>query len=234
MENSIIERIQSFHEWFRGYEDNFVIIGGAACSLIMNERGADFRATKDVDLVLIVEVLNSDFGKRFWEYVVYAGYKHCQKSTGKPQYYRFYEPTSKSHPEMIELFTRRVDEFSLPDDVKISPIPISDDVSSLSAILLDDDYYIFLREGVRKIDDFPILDELYMIPFKAKAWLDLIERRGQGESIDRSDINKHRRDIYRLSDLISDGFKFVLPESRYVCIYNKFAGTSGEYATKRA
>ena len=49
MDSSIIGRMQSFKEWFRGYEDNFVIIGGTACSLIMSEEEVDFRLTKDVD-----------------------------------------------------------------------------------------------------------------------------------------------------------------------------------------
>ena len=213
MENSVIMRVQSLKEWFRGYEDSFIVIGGAACSLIMNERGADFRATKDVDVVLILEALNEDFGRRFWDYIIEAGYKHCQKSTGKPQYYRFYEPMSNSFPEMIELFSRRTNGLNLPDNAIITPIPISGDVSSLSAILLNDQYYDFLRDGVRKIDGFPVLNELYMIPFKAKAWLDLTERRTRGESIDRNDINKHRRDIYRLSDMVGSGYKFELPES---------------------
>ena len=58
-----------------------------------------------------------------------------------------------------------------------------------------------------------MLDELYLIPFKAKAWLDLTERRSRGERVDRNDINKHRRDIYRLSDVVREGFKFALPET---------------------
>ena len=213
MDDSIIARVQSFKEWFRGFEDSFIVIGGTACSLIMNERGAEFRATKDVDLVLLLEVLSEDFGRRFWDYILAAGYQNRQKSTGKTRFYRFYKPALAGFPEMIELFSRRADGIALPDGANITPIPISEDISSLSAILLNDHYYHFLREGVRKIDGFPVLDELYMIPFKAKAWLDMTERRGRGESIDRNDINKHRRDIYRLSGLISGGYKFSLPAS---------------------
>ena len=205
--------MQSFKEWFSGYEDNFVVIGGAACSILMNERGDDFRATKDIDIVLLIESMNEQFGKRFWEYVIEAGYKYRQKSTGKPQYYRFYKPFTSNFPEMIELFSRQADELLLPNNAVITPIPISEEISSLSAILLDDRYYHFLRDGVRKIDGFPVLDELHMIPFKAKAWLDLTERRRKGESIDRNDINKHRRDIFRLSDMVSGGYKLTLPET---------------------
>ena len=35
----------------------------------MTEVGLDFRATKDIDLVLIVEAVDVNFGKKFWEYV---------------------------------------------------------------------------------------------------------------------------------------------------------------------
>ena len=60
----------SFQEWFYGYEDQYVIIGGTACDLLMSDEGLDFRATKDVDVVLIVEAITPAFGKRFWEYIV--------------------------------------------------------------------------------------------------------------------------------------------------------------------
>jgi hypothetical protein len=212
VENSILERVKSFKDWFHGYEDNYLIIGGTACSLLLSEQGETFRATKDVDVVLILEVMNADFGYRFWEYIIDAGYQHCNKSTGKPQYYRFFGPKSNIYPEMIELFSRNVEGFILPDSAVITPIPMEDDISSLSAILLNDHYYSFLRDGVRKVGDLPVLDELYIIPFKAKAWLDLSERRSRGERVDNTDINKHKRDIYRLLDIVIEGSKLDLPE----------------------
>ena len=72
----MVRGIESFREWFRGYEDQYAIIGGTACDLLMSDEGLDFRATKDIDLVLIIEAVDTDFGKRFWEYVVTAGYEH--------------------------------------------------------------------------------------------------------------------------------------------------------------
>ena len=78
----MIRGIDSFREWFRGYEDQYVIIGGTACDLLMTDVGLDFRATKDIDLVLIVEAVDTEFTNRFWEYVVAGGYEHRNKSTG--------------------------------------------------------------------------------------------------------------------------------------------------------
>lgn len=81
----MVRGIESFREWFQGYEEQYAIIGGTACDLLMTEEGLDFRATKDIDLVLIIESVDAAFGSRFWEHVTAAGYEHRNKSTGKPQ-----------------------------------------------------------------------------------------------------------------------------------------------------
>ena len=41
-----------------------------------------------------------------------------------------------------------------------------------------------------------------MIPFKAKAWLDLSHRKSEGEQVDSRDIRKHRNDVFRLTELL--------------------------------
>ena len=41
--------LDSFKEWFRGFDGYFVVIGGTACDLLMSEAGLDFRATRDID-----------------------------------------------------------------------------------------------------------------------------------------------------------------------------------------
>ncbi len=58
----MVRGIESFRDWFHDYEDQYVIIGGTACDLLMTEEGLDFRATKDIDMVLIIEAVDSSFG----------------------------------------------------------------------------------------------------------------------------------------------------------------------------
>ena len=140
----MVTGIDSFKEWFKGSEEQYVIIGGTACDILMTEEGLDFRATKDIDLVLIIEAVDANFGKKFWEYVKQAGYEHCSKSSGAPQFYRFSHPITNQYPAMIELFTRKLDAIQLPEDAVLTPLPMDEDISSLSAILLDEDYYEFL------------------------------------------------------------------------------------------
>ena len=198
----MVRGIESFKNWFHEYEDRYVIIGGTACDLLMNEGGLEFRATKDIDLVLIVEAVDARFGAAFWKYIESAGYEHRNKSTGELQFYRFTKPVSRDYPMMIELFARKPEIIELPDNAVISPVPLDDDISSLSAILLDDDYYEFLKQGRVKISGVTILDAQYLIPFKAKAWLDLLDKQESGVHVDSKDIRKHKNDVFRLTVLL--------------------------------
>ena len=206
----MVSGVESFRKWFAEYTDQYTIIGGTACDLLMREDGLDFRATRDIDMVLIVESLTPEFGRRFWEYVKAAGYEHRNKSTGEPQFYRFSKPSSREYPYMIELFSGRVDAIELPEDAVLTPLPLDDEISSLSAILMDADYYQFLREGKVVLNDIPVLDAAHLIPFKAKAWLDLTERNQNGEHVDSKNIRKHKNDVFRLSILLTSDIRVIL------------------------
>ena len=202
--------IDKFKEHFKDYEKEYVVIGGTACELLMSKEGLDFRATRDIDMVLIVELLTKEFGEVFWNFIQEANYKHINKGTGQAQFYRFSGPKSSEYPSMIELFSKNQDwQFELK--THIIPIHLDDSISSLSAILLNHSYYQFMREGIMVVDDIPVLKPEYIIPFKAKAYLDLIERKSQGEHVDRRDINKHKNDVFRLSVLLSPEKKMNLP-----------------------
>ena len=199
----MVRGLESFTTWFQDYSDQYVIIGGTACDMLMSEEGFSFRGTKDIDLVLIVESLNRDFGMHFWNYVTAGGYERKNKSNGNPQFYRFTNPQSRDFPSMIELFSTSSDSIILPEHAVLTPLPIDDDVSSLSAILLEPDYYEFLKMGRVRISGLTLLDALHLIPFKAKAWMDLCDRKENGEQIDSKNIRKHKNDVFRLTELIN-------------------------------
>ena len=44
-----------------------------------------------------------------------------------------------------------------------------------------------------------MLRHSWLIPFKAKAWLDLNERSRRGGNVDSRDLKKHRNDIIRIA-----------------------------------
>lgn len=214
--------LDSFKQYFKEYPDNYVIIGGTACEILIDESGfSNARATKDIDLVLVAEAINSNFVTKFWEYIKSGNYEHINKSTQTPQFYRFSKPDSSSYPYMIELFSRVPDSIKIPDNVNITPIPIDDDISSLSAILLDSNYYEMLKKGARTVHGVTILDAPQIIAFKAKAWLDLTQKRIDGHHVDKRDINKHKTDILRLSATLNPNIK-VKADKQIISDLNKF------------
>lgn len=193
----MVKGIDRYKAYFRDYTDQYVLIGGAACDISFGSNNAEFRATRDLDVVLIAEALTREFGQRFWEFIRDGGYQNRAKSSGASQFYRFDKPTQEGFPAMIELFART--EYILEDGAELTPIHIDDNISSLSAILLNDSYYDALLRGRDVIDGFSILRHSWLIPFKAKAWLDLNERNRRGEHVDSRNLKKHRNDIIRMA-----------------------------------
>ena len=45
----MVTGINTFKEYFAGYENQYVLIGGAACDIIFSNNNASFRATRDLD-----------------------------------------------------------------------------------------------------------------------------------------------------------------------------------------
>jgi hypothetical protein len=207
----MVRGLEQFKAHFAGYSNKYVLIGGTACSVALEDVGIDFRVTKDLDIVLCVEVLESDFVAAFWDFIQKGGYKHQQKASGKRQFYRFISPDDGTFPTMLELFSRKPDLIILGDHSHLTPLPLDEEISSLSAILLDDDYYGFIQSGKIEIDRLPIVGPTHLIPLKAKAWLDLKQRRKSGAIVDEKDIRKHKNDILRLYQLLPMRAKIVLP-----------------------
>jgi hypothetical protein len=202
----VVKGLDLFRERFRELADRYVLIGGTACDLILEEAGLHFRATKDLDIVLCIESLDTSFGRAFWDFVNAGGYKIRESAKGKGRFYRFQKPANEAYPAMLELFSRAPGVLSLAEGSYLTPIPVSDEISSLSAILLDADYYGWIQAGKRMIGDLPIVGPAHLIPLKARAWLDLCARKEAGEEIDSRAIQKHKNDVFRL-------FQVIAPES---------------------
>lgn len=203
--------IDKFSKRFAGHEGKYVLIGGGACDLLFGEVGQDFRATKDLDLVLLVEALTPEFGRVFWDFVREGEYENRQKSSGKPQFYRFSKPKDPAFPAMLELFAHT--DINLGDrDSDLMPIHIGDEVSSLSAILLDEEYYKLLMENRVSAGGVAVLSVEGLIPFKAKAWLDLSAKRADGKAVDEKSVKKHRNDVCRLATLLAGNERPTMSE----------------------
>lgn len=203
----MVAGIDKFREHFKGHEACYAIIGGTACDLLFAEAGLDFRATKDIDMVLCVEVVEKGFAEALKGFLEAGRYQSKERSDGTKEYFRFQKPETAGYPAMLELFARKPGTIVLPDDVAVTKIAVDDDVLSLSAILLEDGYFEALQGAKQQIDGVTVIDETILIPFKARAFIDLSDRKEKGEEIDSKAIAKHRKDVFRLAQLLKEDAK---------------------------
>ncbi len=201
----MIQGLTNFIEYFKEYEDHYVVIGGLATAMVMNELGFTTRATKDIDLVVISKE-NEEFIKRLLKFIDLAGYKTKQRTDNdsKHNLFRFFDSEDKTYPEQIELFAIHSDDSQIAKDNHIVPIQTPQYYDYLSAILLDTDYFKLLIEYTTKIEGLHVATPEVLIPLKIHAYLNLTKSRSQ-------DAKKHLRDIVKLITLL-DGDESVVLE----------------------
>jgi hypothetical protein len=204
--------LSKFKEFFKDHQDAYLIIGGTACDFLIEDTGFEPRATDDIDMVLIVEALSSEFVRRFWEFIKDGAYEIKQVHDEKRNCYRFSAPTNKEFPKQIELFSKVPEAIEHDREFHLTPIPTIDGVSNLSAILLNEDFYDFtvthseIRDGVHYANIEAI------ICLKAYAYLDNKSRKEAGQNVRQRDIDKHKFDIFRMVFLLPGGSTFDVPE----------------------
>jgi hypothetical protein len=200
----MVRGFEVFQQHFAGYSDQFTLIGGTATMFAMEDAHLEFRATKDLDIVLHVEAHSPEFVGAFWRFVEDGGYEVRQRSTARTGgFHRFQRPTNPDYPAMLELFSRAPDGLPLHSGAHLTPIPMDDAMANLSAILLDEDYYRFILDGRHVRDGVTMVRVDRLIPLKARAWLDLTARKQHGATdIQTNNIRKHANDIIRLSQLL--------------------------------
>jgi len=204
--------LEKFRAYFADYTDNYVVIGGIACGIYADMNAQPARVTHDIDTILVVEALSRPFVERFWQLVKDAGYSNQENSQGRHEHFRFSEPADKTYPEQIELFSRDVGILAVPEDARLTPIPTDDDVSSLSAILMEPEYYHYTIAHSELVAGVHIARQESLICLKCKAYNDLTSRKTKGETIDSRKIMKHKRDVFRLILQLPAEAQFALPE----------------------
>jgi hypothetical protein len=209
----MVRGLSIFNEYFKDFSDNYVIIGGTACDIIIEEFGLVPRVTKDIDIILVAEALSSDFVKQFWKFIQDGKYLKKEKSAEDTKYYRFTKPEKTDFPYQIELFSRKPDIIHFVEPAYLTPIPVDDDVSSLSAILLSDDYYKIMIDHSTLKNGIHISNTEALICLKIKAYLDISERIFKGRNEDSKQLRKHKTDVFRLAVTLTEDDIFDLPEN---------------------
>lgn len=72
----MVKGLDTFQRYFTDYKEQYVLIGGAACDILFESNEVNFRATRDLDMVLIIEALTQEFGEKFWKFIVDGKYRN--------------------------------------------------------------------------------------------------------------------------------------------------------------
>lgn len=209
----MVRGLDIWKEFFADHTHNYVLIGGTACNIHEEVFSQTPRATKDLDIILVVEALSAEFGEKFWDFIRQGDYSSRQRGEEKHEYFRFMNPVNEAFPQQVELFSRNAGLLSRPEDMRIEPIHIEDGISSLSAILMDEDYYNFTINHSITYQGIHLANVEALICLKGKAYTDLLSRKIAGEQVDSRNIEKHKKDIIRLAAMISGNDHFDLPDS---------------------
>ena len=210
----MVKGLDTFAAFFAGDEARYVLIGGVATQLLLEEAGLPMRVTRDLDIVLCVEALDAAFGEKLWTFIHAGGYEVRQEGAEGRRFYRFAKPADPAYPAMLEFFAREPGRIPLAAKAHLTPVPFEQQVESLSAILLDQDYYDFLHAHTRQLAGVRIVSEPALIALKARAWLDLTARKATDpDTVDSRHIGKHRSDVLRLSLLLSPGDRIEVADA---------------------
>lgn len=195
----MVKGLNLFRERFRPFQGLMTLIGGAACDEWFTTNGLTFRATNDLDLVIMMDDVDPAFISAMRAFVAEGGYEISERSEGVPILYRFSHPARDDFPAKLELSSRKPDGFELSGGQKYIPVSAELGRHSLSAILLDDAYFGLIQAHHEERDGLWVANATALIPLKAHAWLNLTRAKAAGEPIDSQNIKKHRADVFRLA-----------------------------------
>ena len=74
----MVKGLETFRMAMLPFKENFVIIGGTACDIRLSGTLMRPRATDDIDIIVVVELLTREFVSAFWQFVREGNY-HVEK-----------------------------------------------------------------------------------------------------------------------------------------------------------
>lgn len=208
----MVKGLDVFKKYFEEFPDNYVVIGGTACDIILEEAGFTARATKDIDIILVVEALKPDFVKQFWQFIKDGKYE-LKEIVEERNCYRFSKPENDEYPFQIELFSKKPDMITLDEDIHLTPIPVDEGLSSLSAILMNEDYYKYVIDNSILENGIHRAKTEALICLKAKAYLEITARIAEGSTEDSKQLRKHKKDVFRLAAMLTANDIFELTKN---------------------
>lgn len=188
--------LSHFQDYCKDLDDNYVVVGGFATIMHLDrELEGHGKATFDIDLVLLTN--NSvEMSQRIKQYINDGEYKIQIGEKDQYKYYRFIEPQKQNFAKEIELFASNENDLELENSQRIIPVDPEEGLYSLSAIMLDPEYFEMIKNNVDKTNRAPCTNTQATMMLKMSAFYDLKSR-------DDKKWKKHRRDIVKLALLLT-------------------------------
>ena len=195
--------LSHFEHYFKELKENYVVVGGFATIMLLDKELEDHgKATYDIDLVLLTTT-STQMADKIKSYVKEGGYTIQKGQKEAYQYYRFVEPKVAGFAKEIELFANEEYGIELDEGQRIIPIDPEEGLYSLSAIMLDKEYFEMIKNNIVEIAGVPCSNPQATILLKVSAMYDLYHRKDKK-------WKKHRRDILKLALLLTGEERIVL------------------------
>ena len=176
------------------------------------------------------------FFARFWEYIRSGQYILERRSGDNSTIlFRFESPEANSnYPKKIELLTG-ISNLAIPGDIRIVHLNAEYERYSLSAILLQNEYYNLVSAGCTETrSGMPTVSPDVLALLKAKACLNLLGEKQAGRFVSDHDLKKHRNDVFQLAYLFREQYDGELPKlirddlSEFLHLYSESNAEWGE------
>jgi len=189
--------LSHFQQYCKDLEEMYVVVGGFATVMLLDEGLGDGhgKATHDIDLVLLT-TSSIEMSQRIKQYVQEGKYEIQKGNKDQYHYYRFVKPEIEGFAKEIELFASNENDLKLDESQRIIPIDPEEGLYSLSAIMLDPEYFEMIKNNVTMSVVAPCTNTQATIMLKMSAFFDLKARND-------NKWKKHRQDILKLSLLLT-------------------------------
>lgn len=183
--------LNHFEEYFKDFRESYVVVGGFATLMLLEKQlEGHGKVTQDIDLVLLTTA-SVKMAQKIKAYVREGEYTIQKGQKDNFSYYRFVNPKVESFAKEIELFAVNDYALLLDEGQRIIPIDPEEGLYSLSAIMLDHEYFEMIKNNIDNSNRVPCTNTLATIMLKISAFYDL-KSRGDDK------WKKHRRDILKL------------------------------------
>lgn len=188
--------LNHFEEYFKDFRESYVVVGGFATLMHLEKQlEGHGKVTQDIDLVLLTTA-SIEMAQKIKAYVREGEYTIQKGEKDNFSYYRFVNPKVENFAKEIELFAVKDQALLLGEGQRIIPVDPEEGLYSLSAIMLDNEYFEMIKNNIDNSNRVPCTNTLATIMLKISAFYDL-KSRGDDK------WKKHRRDILKLVLLLT-------------------------------